>query len=297
VRKILATLLFVTAFSCLGQELEPRSYTNLPVGQNFLGIGYAYSDGELNVAPGVPLEDAKLTLKGTVAGYVRSLDLWGKSGKVDVLWGRACIDGEAIFQGRPARADRCGTVDPALRLTYLFYGAPALSLGEFMKSQTNRVIGASLKVSAPLGDYNNENLINSGSNRWMFKPEIGISNSWGKWSAEASLAGSFYTDNEKFFGDSTLAQDPLYQVQLHVIYQLKRGRWISLNGNYFWGGRTEQDGVRKDDEQRNSRLGVTFALPLSAQHSLKFFANRGVITRIGNESDTFGLLWQYRWGD
>ncbi len=105
-----------------------------------------------------------------------------------------------------------------------------------------------------------------------------------------------FTDNDRYAGHSTLEQDPLYQVQAHLIYSLPKGRWISLNGNYFWGGRTERDGVKGDDRQQNSRLGITLAWPLNAQHSLKFYANRGVVTRIGNDSDTIGLIWQCRWG-
>lgn len=279
------------------QDLEPRTYTNLPVGQNFIGIGYAYSDGEINPSPSVPLKDVELTMKATVAAYVHSLDLWGKAGKVDALWGRVCMEGSGEFRGQFVRGDRCGTMDPSMRLSYLFYGAPALSLAEYRKTPVGRVIGISLKVDMPLGDYNNENLINTGSNRWTFKPEIGISNRWGNWSIENALAARFFTDNDNFYGGTTLEQDPLYQFQTHLIYQLPKGRWVSLNGNYFWGGRTRKDGVKGDDIQQNSRLGLTLAWPLSAQHSLKFYANKGVVTKIGNDSDTFGMVWQYRWGD
>ena len=56
------------------------------------------------------------------------------------------------------------------------------------------------------------------------------------------------------------------------------------------------DGVDSDDEQENSRAGITFSTPLSAQHSLKFFYSRGVVTTIGNDFDTVGAVWQYRWG-
>ena len=54
--------------------------------------------------------------------------------------------------------------------------------------------------------------------------------------------------------------------------------------------------TRWDDRQENSRIGVTFAMPLNRQHSLKFFASRGVVTRVGNDFDSFGVVWQYRWG-
>lgn len=279
------------------QDLEPRTYTNLPVGQNFAGLGYAYSDGEINPSPSVPVRDIEITMKTTVVAYARSLDLFGKAGKIDALWGRVCQEGQGFFNEVRVRGDRCGTTDPSVRLSYLFYGAPAMDLATFRRTPPGRVIGASLKVSAPLGDYNNENIINTGANRWTFKPEIGISNRWGAWSGEGAFAARIFTDNDNFRGDVTLEQDPLYQLQVHLIRDLPKGRWVSLDANYFWGGRTEKNGVRGDDEQDNSRIGITFSQPLSAQHSLKFYASHGVVSNIGNDFDNFGVVWQYRWAD
>jgi len=279
------------------QDLEPRIYTNIPAGQNFFGVGYAYSDGEVSASPSVPIKDIELTIKGTAAAYVRSLDLWGTAGKVTARWSRLCLEGSALVNGELIRGDRCGTADPSISMTYLFYGAPSMDMNAFRSNPSRRVIGASLTVAAPWGDYNNENVINTGSNRWTFKPEIGISNRWGRWSAEGAFAARLFTDNDNYKGNTTLQQDPLYQLQTHIIYDLPKGRWISLNGNYFWGGRTKKNGVRGDDRQKNSRIGVTFATPLNTQNSLKFFASRGVITSIGNDSDTYGVVWQYRWAD
>ena len=292
-------LLAIVLFSPVSwaQDLEPRAYNNLPVGQQFFGLGYAWSEGEINPAPGVPIEDAKITIKATVAAYVRTLDLLGKAGRVDLVAARTCFEGRAIFRGVPVRGDRCGEADPQLRLSYLFYGAPAMGIAQFSRTPQRRVAGASLRIRAPWGEYNNENLINHGANRWEFRPEIGISNRRGRWSTEAAASAAFFTENDRFAGRGRLEQDPLYQVQLHLIYHLQRGRWLSVNGNYFWGGRTKRNGDRQDDRQDNSRIGVTLGWPLTSRHSLKFYANRGVVTRIGNDNDTVGVAWQYRWGD
>jgi len=293
----LSILLALLPPSLSSQDLEPRTYTNLPMGQNFLGLGYGYSDGEINPSPSVPLRDIEITMNIVVAAYVRSLDLWGKAGKIDALWGRACQKGSGYVNEVLIRGDRCGTLDPSVRLSYLFYGAPAMDLDTFRKTPQTRVIGMSLQVNMPLGDYNNENLINTGSNRWTIKPEIGISNRWGAFSWEAAFAARFFTDNDNFVGDTTLKQDPLYQLQTHLIYDLPKGRWIAFDGNYFWGGRTEKNGIRGDDRQDNSRIGVTFSTPLNAQNSIKLYAHRGLVSNIGNDSDTFGVVWQYRWSD
>jgi len=290
-------LLALLPLSLSAQDLEPRTYNNLPMGQNFLGVGYGYSDGEINPSPSVPLRDIEITMKVVVAAYVRSLDFRGKAGKVDALWGRACQKGSGYVNEVLIRGDRCGTLDPSMRLTYLFYGAPSMDMQTFRNTPQSRVIGMSLQVNMPLGDYNNENLINTGSNRWTIKPEIGISNRWGAFSGEAAFAARFFTDNDNYAGNSTLKQDPLYQLQAHLVYDLPKGRWIAFDSNYFWGGRTEKYGVKGDDRQDNSRIGITFSTPLNAQNSIKLYAHRGLVSNIGNDSDTFGIVWQYRWGD
>ncbi len=286
--------LALPAIQSAAQELEPRTYTNIPVGQNFVGLGYAWSEGDLNPSASAPIRNARLTVDGPAVAYVRSLDMWGKAGKVDLSWVRLCFDGSAIYQGEKVRGDRCGSADPAIRLTYLFYGAPSLSMAQFRRTPPRRVIGASLKVQAPLGDYNNENLINSGANRWSFKPEVGISNVRGRWNLEGSFSAQLFTDNNRFAGHNRLEQNPLYQIQLHVVYSLPGGRWLALNGNYFWGGESQINGVNADDRQENSRVGVTFSTPLTPRQSLKFNASHGVVTRIGNDFDTLGVVWQYR---
>ncbi len=280
-----------------GQDLEPRNYSNLPIGQNYLGVVYGYSEGEIDVAPSVPIKDADLTGKTYGGAYVRTIDLGGKPGKVELQWARVCIEGGAIFRGQKIEADRCDTTDPQVRLTYLFYGAKPMDMREFLATQTKRVIGVSLGINPPLGDYNNENLINTGAHRWTFRPEIGISNRHGNWSVEGAFGARLFTDNDRYFGHTKLEQDPIYQVQAHLIYHLAGGRWLSCNGNYFWGGKTTKDGVTGDDLQKNARFGVTLGWPLNTQHSLKFFANRGVVTRTGNDFDTYGVSWQYRWGE
>lgn len=253
----LALFMLLASNGVFAQDLEPRTYSNLPIGQNFLVAGYAHSEGEITPAPSVLIKDVDLTIDGFVGAYARSINLWGKVGKIDALWSRVCVKGQGTFQGVTTKGDRCGTSDPRVRLTYLFYGAPAMTLNEYRATPTSRVIGVSLAVSPPLGDYNNQNIINSGSNRWTFKPEIGISNRHGDWSVEGSFGARLFSDNDSFAGHIKLEQDPLYQVHAHLIYHMPKGRWLSVNANYFWGGETKKDGAGSDDLQKNSRVGVT----------------------------------------
>ena len=290
--------LLAAAGAVLAQDLEPRSYVNLPVGQSFIAVVQSYSEGELTAAPGVPLEDAELEIYTTAAGFARSLELFGNSAKIDIIGGFQCFEGSGVFDGKFVQGERCGSLDPRVRLAYNFYGAPAVDYETFLSERPRGlVIGSSVQVGIPLGKYREDKIINSGANRWMVRPEIGFSNSWGSWGVDGALSMKLYTDNDDFVGDRTLSQDNIYAIQAHLIYAFPRGRWVSLNANYFWGGKTEKDGIGSSDLQKNSRFGATLTWPLNNRHSLKFLVHTAVATTVGNDFETYGIAWQYRWGD
>ena len=278
------------------QDLEPRSYTNTPVGMNFLLFGYFYSDGDVATDPSAPLKDGQVTVHGGVTGYVRSLDLWGKSAKLAVVLPYACADGKAKLAGRPGQRDVCGLADPRLRLSINLYGAPALTFDEFRRYRQDLIIGTTLQVTGPFGQYDSDKLLNIGTNRWSLKTEIGASKALGRTTLELAGAATFYTDNDNYFGGQKREQDPVYSIQGHLIYSFSHGAWGAIDGTYFRGGRTTTNGIGADDQQENTRIGATLALPVSRRNSLKLFASTGLATRTGGDFDTVGLAWQYRWG-
>lgn len=288
-------LFFVTAPS-YASEIEPRSYVNTPVGINFLLAGYSYSDGGLSTVFSSPIEDAELKIHYGVLAYARALDVWGKSGKIDVIMPYADLSGTAMVAGQAVERNVSGLIDPRFRFSVNFYGSPALPLQEFVNFRQDLIIGASLQVSAPFGQYDEDKLVNLGSNRWFFKPDIGISKAWGDLAAELSAGVLFFSDNDDFFGGREMEQDPVFTTQLHVTYNLGRGIWAALSGTYDYGGRTTVGGIENDDLQENSRVGATFAMPLNRNNSIKLFANTAIHTSIGSDYDMAGIVWQYRWG-
>jgi hypothetical protein len=278
------------------QDLEPRAFVNTPVGLNFLLVGYGYAAGGVATDPSLPLQNADLQVHSALLAYARSLDVWGKSGKVDVVVPYAWLSGSADFEGQPREREVSGFANPRLRFSVNLYGAPALSLQEFASYKQDLIIGASLQVSPPLGQYDADKLVNIGTNRWFFKPELGISKALGPLTLELTTGVTFYIDNHDFLGGKTRAQAPIYSVQGHVSYSVGSGIWVAVDGTYYTGGRTTVDGVEGDDLQKNSRLGVTVALPVNRHTSAKLYGSTGVSTRTGSNFTAGGLLIQYRWG-
>jgi Putative MetA-pathway of phenol degradation len=283
----------VLSSTVVAQELEPRSFNNIPIGQTFLSAAVARSEGDLAPPGGSPLEEAELTIDVLAAAVSHTFALAGDSAKVDMVVARTCYEGWGILLGEYVEGRRCEYLDPKFKLTWNFYGAPAMTPQEFRSWKQGVVVGASLAVGAPWGTYNSENLINGGANRWAVKPSIGMSQRLGNWQWELKAGAVLYEDNDDFFNGIKVEQDPLYSTSFHLIYIFSRG-WLSLDGNYFAGGRTTKDGVRQDDRQDNSRWGLTWTRPLSPQLLVKLNASTGVVTRIGNDFDNFGLGLVYR---
>jgi Putative MetA-pathway of phenol degradation len=279
----------------MAQELEPRSFNNIPIDQTFLLFGVGRSEGDLSPTPSSPLQDAELRIDSGVIGLSRTFSLAGDSAKIDVAGARLCYEGSATFQGEYTEGRRCEYADMKLKLTWNFYGAPAMNIQQFRdREKGGLVVGASLAVSAPVGDYDSDHIINAGANRWAFKPTLGMSKRMGRFQLEAKTSVTLFEDNDDFFGGIRAEQDPLYTVSGHLIYLLKRGSWVSLDANYFAGGETTKGGVDGDDRQDNSRWGATWTKPLAPKHVVKLYVSTGVVTRVGNDFDNFGAAYLYR---
>lgn len=278
------------------QDLEPRAYTNIPVGLNFLVAGYAYSAGGVLFDPAVPLDNASIKIHGTVLAYARSVKVGSMSGKVDMILPYAWLSGNADFQGETVSREVSGFGDTRIRMSVNFIGAPALPLSGFKDYKQDLVVGASLQICLPLSQYDREKLVNIGTNRFSFKPELGFSKTLGHFQLELTGGATFYTVNNDFYQGKTRSQDPIGSLQGHIEYNFRKGIWAAIDGTYYWGGSATLDGVEGDDLQKNTRIGCTLALPVSLHQSLKLYCSTGVSTRTGSDFDLIGLVWQYRWG-
>jgi len=291
-----ALLLFIGISHGYAQDLEPRAYSNAPVGLNFIVAGYAYSAGGVLFDPTVPLDNANIKIHGAVFAYARSIKIGKMSGKVDVVLPYAWLDGTADFQDDQVSRQVNGLGDSRIRMSVNFVGAPALPLSGFKEYKQNLIIGGSLQVQLPTSQYDPAKLVNIGTNRVTIKPELGISKTLGRLFLEASAGVAWYTINHDFYNGKTRSQAPIGSLQGHVIYSTRIGVWVALDGNYYWGGKTTVDGVEGDDLQKNSRLGITLALPVNIRNSLKVNYSTGVSTRTGSDFDLVAVAWQFRFG-
>lgn len=291
-----AAVLAATIAAARAQDIEPRAFSNAPIGVNFLVGGYAYTRGGLAFDAASNITDPQLTTHSAVLGYARVFQAFGQSAKADVIVPYSLLSGTARLGGQELERNVDGFGDPRFRVSANLYGAPALTLREFAAWQQDLIVGASLQVSAPAGQYDASRVVNLGTNRWSFKPEIGVSKALGPLTLELAASVTLFTDNQNFFSGNTRSQEPLYGLQAHTIHGFRNGIWASLDATYFEGGRTEVNGVPDDNRQENWRFGGTLALPLDVHFSIKLYASTGVSARTGNNYDLLGIALQYRWG-
>jgi Putative MetA-pathway of phenol degradation len=277
------------------QELIPAAYTPAPYGVNFVGLAVTSNRGDLAFDPSGPIDEAVGDITASSLTYARTLNLFKRSATATVILPYVVGDLEGLFLGEPAAANRSGTGDLAMRLGVNLLGGPAMSPREFATYRPKTLLGASLTVKAPTGQYDSTRLINIGTNRWSFKPEIGVVQVMGKWAIDAYIGAWFYTENSDFWLDTVRNQDPIYSSQVHVRYVFKRGLWAALDANYWYGGKATIDGVEGDDLQNNSRIGLTVSWQVARNHNLRFAVSRGAFTRIGGDFDSFGLSYGYTW--
>jgi hypothetical protein len=195
-----------------------------------------------------------------------------------------------------ARATRSGLGDPRIKVSVNLLGGRALTPLEFARTPRSTIIGASIGVAPPLGQYYRTKLVNLGANRWSFKPEIGMSHFIGNWTIDGYAGVFLFTRNDEFYtGTSRRTQQPIIAVQAHASYTMRPRLWIAFDSTWYSGGTTIVDGVEKADLQRSSRVGVTTSMPLGRRHSLKFSASSGATTRVGADFTTFAAAWQVSW--
>jgi hypothetical protein len=289
------SLVFMYAGSLCAQDMEPRSYSVVPKGLHAAAVAYSYTNGNVVADFTSPVQDLKVQTDVINVGYIQTFELFHKLARIAVGLPYGFLDGTAKVYGSDTAGKRSGFFDGRIKFGMNLIGSPVLTPKEFRRFQEQTVLGASIVISVPVGQYYPSKLINLGSNRWGFKPEIGFSHREGRLFYELYTGVWMFTNNNEFFKNSSLDQKILFSFQAHVDYVFKSNIWVALNGGFADGGQTSLNGTERNDEQQNWRLGGTFSVPINRKQSLKAMINTGIATRAGQNYTAYTLVYQYSW--
>ncbi|MGB5170753.1 MAG: transporter [Eudoraea sp.] len=286
------------SFTINSQELEPRALINLPQKFNFVGMAYAYASGNTILDPSLPLDDFNGRINSLVLAYIRSINFFGKSGKVDVILPFAGGDFSGNYLGSNFDDSYTGFGDLRARISLNLTGAPSLTKEEYPNYTQKIISGLGIQLIIPTGNYKKEQLPNLGSNRWSIKANYGLSYAINKWILEAHAGLWVFSDNKEFLEDNTLSQSALWIAKGNIIRSFQKdGMWLAFSFGYGYGADTFINGVRRDATISQLRLGLTYALPLKKGHSLKFTVASGIRFKQGGDFDVFGISYVYGWLD
>jgi hypothetical protein len=297
---VVALLVSLTVASELAaQDLAPRAYVITPVHSNAITITWAFYDGGLNFNGTVPITNATGTYYVPIFSYYHSLSFFGRSANITASLPYAVGNFQGDLSGQSRSLYRSGLLDSSFRLSVNLMGGSAMQPKEMTKWKQKKLLGLSLKVIAPTGQYSGAKLINWGSNRWAFRPELGYSERWGHWVLDGYAGVWFYTANSAYYaGPVTKVQNeaPIGALEGHLSYDFKPHLWVSLDGNFWWGGIASLNGIQNlETKQTGSRLGGTASFPISKHQSIKVSYSNGTYIRFGGNYQSVSVAWQYSW--
>jgi hypothetical protein len=281
----------------MAQELEPRAYSPSPVGTTFLVLSDSQSSGSAVFDATSPFSGVHASFSVASLGMGRVFDLAGKQSNLLLALPYAWGDVSGDVGGTERFVRRSGLADTRLSLSMLLLGGPALGPLAFASKEQRAILGVSLTVIAPDGQYDSTRLINISSNRWAFKPEIGLSSPMGRWQWDLYQALWIFEDNDDFYGGHRRAERPISSTQVHLSYTIRPRLWLAADATYYTGGAVTIDGTTSTGRQSNVRAGVTASVPLAQRQSLKFSYSNGAVTRVGGNYRTIAVAWQYAWND
>jgi hypothetical protein len=282
----------------VGQDLAPRAYVITPLRSNAITLSWAFYNGALNLTGSIPVT-ATGTFNVPIFSYYHSLSFFGRSANIIASLPYGVGNFEAAALGQQRSAYRSGLLDLGVRLSVNLKGGPAMKVEQFSKWKQKTILGASIRVIAPTGQYSPTQLINWGINRWAFKPEFGYSRRWDHWVLDGYGGAWLYTTNSAEFyvpRPAPQTEEPIGSIEGHLSRDFGSGTWVSLDGNFWWGGVTTLNGIRNPEtRQTSSRAGVTAAYRLFKHHSIKVSYSGGTYIRYGGNWQNVSAAWQYSW--
>jgi hypothetical protein len=285
------------------QDLTPRAYVITPLHLNAVTVAWSFYDGSINFNGALPVSDAKGTYSVPILSYYHSFGFFGRSANVVASLPYGVGNFNGTIAGAGTNLYRSGLVDSVYRFSVNLKGGPAMPAREYVKWKQKVLLGVSVKVIAPTGQYDPTKLINWGTNRWSFKPEFGYSQRWKDLQLDGYAGVWFFTTNSDFWsrnsyyeGTRSQSQNPIGSIEGHLSYEAKPRLWASLDGNYWFGGKTSINGIPNPvTQQANSRIGGTVSFPITKHQSLKFSYSNGTYIRYGGNYQNVTAAWQYSW--
>ena len=278
------------------QFTDAHSYDNTPVGTNQVELAYTYVHANASLDTSIVVAGAKLNVNQGIINYTRYFGFFHH-----LMWVEAGVPVAGLsgsISGTNIQGSTTGAGDSAYAFAMLLKGGLALTTEQFNHYHPTTTLGLSLTMTAPTGSYQPNRILNLGSDRWSFKPELAWSHPFGrdqKWEFDAYANVLLYTDNTAYRGKEILRQDPLPGIEGHLSYSLTGNIWASFDTRYSFRGTTTVGEVPQDNAQQNLVLGTEMNISLNPRNTLIFEFAKAVVHNNGPAVVGFSVRYDYTW--
>jgi len=238
-----------------------------------------------------------------IAGYAHTYSLWDRSAMAAILLPMGRVSGEVnLPTGRTVSQSASGFGDPMVEFNLNLIGPKAQkNIPDVIRYQPGFSLDLLADLALPIGEYNSDQPLNIGQNRWYGRVGFPVIWQLGDWvpgrrtTLEFLPAVWMFGDNTDYVGQ-TLKTDPLFQLDAHLTRDFTEHLWGALDASWYSGGRASINGV-EGKKLNNVGLGLTLGYTVNSNLNLTV----GYKSTIGDSAPTdlrmdgFMLTLVYGW--
>ncbi len=214
------------------------------------------------------LADADIQATVLIGGFAKVLPIFGRSGMVAVLLPMGRISGEATVGAVDFNQSANGFGDPLIELNINLIGPkPIRNIPDLLRYEPGFSLDLLADLVLPIGEYDSDQALNLGQNRWYGRVGAPIVWQLGPWVPGRRTTLEFlpslwlFGDNDDFVG-RTAETDPMFQLESHLTRDFSEGFWASLDGTWITGGKGTIDGI-EGESLSNVGIGITLGYHLT----------------------------------
>jgi hypothetical protein len=303
----LGTAIVVLSIFCpilaLAQS-PPRFYWKSLSGANGVPVIYQSLSGNANpIDPAyVVSADAQIEADVAVVGYAKMLSVFDRTLTLAVLEPVGRISGETTVAGNSYNQDANGFGDPMVEIGINLVGPKSMkTIPDLLRYEPKLSIDLIMDIAFPVGEYDNDQALNIGQNRWYGRVGAPIVWQLGPWvpgqrtTLEVLPSVWLFGDNDDYVGH-TLSTDPMFQLEGHLTRDFTDHFWGSLDTTWMTGGKSSVDGVAGDSL---NNLGIGFTLGYQINDNISLTA--GYMATVNDsdptdlQMDGFRISFTYGW--
>jgi len=297
-RKSVWSRVVATAVLAMGVLAAPQSDAQVPgrfywkslSGANGVPLIFNSISGNTNpfdmshaVTPGANF-DASLVM----TGWAHTYTLWDRSAMAAIILPMGRISGDITTPtGRSSTESASGFGDPMLEFNLNLIGPRAQkNIPDALRYEPGFSVDLLADLALPIGEYNSDQPLNVGQNRWYGRVGFPVIWQLGDWvpgrrtTLELLPAVWLFGDNTDYVGQ-TLKTDPLFQLDAHLTRDFTETLWGAIDASWYSGGRATVNGV-PGEKLNNIGIGLTLGYAVNSNLNLTV----GYKSTIGDSAPT-----------